>query len=323
MVARAMMLRGLFMMIALVAQVSADDVADSNDHPLIPRYEDSEIVRFESEEFTDHRLFVAPAKNYGGLEKNLDATTTIEGELVRITYRGPSDRSTLEVFRNYEQALKDAGFTAMFTCNRDQCGGRNFNHAASPKQYYLGFGEYHADQRYMAAKLSRPEGDVYAALYIVLNKSGGGPDKDRPMIQLDVIELKPMEERMVVVDASAMQRDLAADGRVAIYGILFGFDQETMRPDSKPQLDEIGALLSGNPGLHVLIVGHTDNKGSYEYNLDLSQRRARSVVEALVRGYGIEQKRLKPVGVGMAAPVASNRTEAGQALNRRVELVEF
>lgn len=72
----------------------------------------------------------------------------------------------------------------------------------------------------------------------------------------------------------------------------------------------------------MLIVGHTDAKGALDYNRDLSQRRARSIVEALARDYGIERARLTPLGVGMAAPVATNRTDQGRALNRRVELVD-
>lgn len=300
----------------------AADVKGSSDHPLLPRYEGSDIVKYQTEAFTEFRLLTAPAKNYGGLAKNLDSTTKLEGKLTRITYRAPAQRSSLEVFRNYEQAFKDAGFAPVFSCGREECGGRNFNHAASPQGYYNAFGEYHAEQRYLAGKLSRPEGDVHASLYVVMNKAGGGPDKDRAMIQLDVVESKPMERRMVVVDASAMQRDLATAGRVAVYGILFDFDKDAMRLDSKPQLDEIAKLLKVNPGLKVLIVGHTDAKGALDYNRDLSQRRARSIVEALARDYGIERVRLTPLGVGMAAPVATNRTDQGRALNRRVELVD-
>lgn len=301
---------------------AAEDVSGSADHPLIPRYEGSEIVKYDTEAFTDHRMLTAPAKTYGGLDKNLDATILLEGALTRITYRAPAERSTLEVVRNYEQALREAGFETIFACAGEECGGRDFNHSASPKTYYMGFGEYHAEQRYVAAKLARSEGDVYASIYVVMNKAGGGADKDRALVQLNVVELTPMEERMVVTEASEMQRDLAADGRVAIYGILFDFDADTMRPDSKPQLDEIGKLLADSPQLNVLIVGHTESKGAYDYNLDLSRRRAASVVEALVGEYGVDRARLAPVGVGMAAPVATNRTEDGQARNRRVELVE-
>jgi OOP family OmpA-OmpF porin len=313
---------GAISAVLMIGSVAAADVQGSSDHPLIPRYEGSEIVKHDSEAFTDHRMLTAPAKAYGGLDKNLDATILLEGAVSRIAYRAPAERSTLEVIRNYEQALQAAGFETIFVCAGEECGGRNFNHAASPKSYYMGFGEYHAEQRYLAARLARPEGDVYASVYVVMNKAGGGPDKDRALIQLDVVELKPMEERMVVAAASDMQRGLAAEGRVAVYGILFDFDSDMMRPDSKAQLDEIGKLLSDSPDLAVLIVGHTDSQGAYEYNVDLSRRRAASVVAALAADYGIDQARLTPVGVGMAAPVASNRSEEGKARNRRVELVE-
>lgn len=168
----------------------------------------------------------------------------------------------------------------------------------------------------------RPEGGVYVSLYAVTNRSGGGPNRNRAMIQLDVIELKQMEERMVVTDASAMRREIGAEGRVAVYGILFDFDKDTLRADSKPQLEEIAKLLKDTPTLKVLIVGHTDAKGAIDYNQKLSERRARAVVETLARDFGIERGRLTPVGVGMAAPVATNRTDEGRGKNRRVELVD-
>src|SRR5690606_32870139 len=145
---------------------------------------------------------------------------------------------------------------------------------------------------------------------------------NRVMLQLDVIELKPMEERMVVTDASTMQRGIGTEGRVAVYGIHFDFNKDTLRPDSKPQLEEIAKLLRGSPALKVLIVGHTDGKGALDYNRDLSERRARAVVEALTRDSRIERGRLTPIGVGMASPVATNRTDDGRAKNRRVELVD-
>lgn len=302
---------------------NAADVAGSADHPLVPRYENSEIVAYQTEEFTDYRLMVARAKNYGGLDKNLDATLPLEGKVTRISYRAPADRSTLEVFRNYENALKAAGFETVFTCEKDACGGRNFNHAIAAGELYSLFGEYQAEQRYLAAKLSRPEGDVYVAVYAVMNKAGGGPNANRTMVQLDVVEMKPMEEKMVVLDASALQSEIATEGRVAVYGILFDFDKADIRPDSEPQLQEIAALLKDSPDLKVLIVGHTDAKGALDYNRDLSLRRGKSVVTALTSGYDIDADRLTAVGVGMAAPVASNRTEEGRAKNRRVEIVEW
>ena len=74
--------------------------------------------------------------------------------------------------------------------------------------------------------------------------------------------------------------------------------------------------------MNIYVAGHTDNKGTLEYNEDLSKRRAQAVAKNLTSKYGIPNDRLVPVGVGPAAPVATNKTEEGRTLNRRVELVE-
>jgi outer membrane protein OmpA-like peptidoglycan-associated protein len=70
------------------------------------------------------------------------------------------------------------------------------------------------------------------------------------------------------------------------------------------------------------VAGHTDNVGTYDYNMDLSQRRAKAVVAALAAEHGVEATRLRSVGVGPVAPIASNESEKGRAQNRRVELVK-
>lgn len=298
---------------------SAADIAGSADHPAIPRYEGAEIYAYQVQAFTDWRFLKAPAQVYGGLQKNLDATETLEGKLTRLSYRAPAERTPLEVFRNYQQALADAGFETLFACEREACGGRNFNHAITLNMH---FREYYQDQRYLYARLERPQGDLYASLYVVLNRAGGGPNKGRSLLQLDVLEQKAMEQRMVVVEAGELQKGLDEKGRVALYGLYFDTDKAQMRADSAPQLEEIAKLLKSRATLQVLVVGHSDAQGALEYNRELSQRRAQSIVEALSAQHGIARERLTAVGVGMAAPVASNRDEAGRALNRRVELVD-
>lgn len=297
------------------------DVEGSADHPLVPRYEDSEIVDYDQEAFTDYALLVEAASAYGGKEKNLEHTRPLEGAVTRLRYRGPAGRSTLEVYRNYEQALQEAGFETIFACAKEACGGRNFNHAVVP--YDVVFGDYYQEQRYLAARKPGEggAGDAYVSLYVVMNKAGGGPNRDRPMIALDVIEIEAMEERMVVLDAEALEGELGADGFVDVYGIYFDHDAAKLRPDSAEQLGEIAALLTNAPDMSVLIVGHTDATGGYDYNIDLSRRRAEAVVEALASDRGIAPERMQAVGVGMAAPVASNATDEGRQKNRRVVLV--
>jgi outer membrane protein OmpA-like peptidoglycan-associated protein len=297
------------------------DIEGSSDHPLIPRYEESEIVAYDTEAFAPYRLVTDAASAYGGLDKNLEATLALEGRLTRISYRAPAERSVLEVFRNYENALAAAGFETIYACDTAACGGRNFNHMLAAGNLYGLFGEYEEEQRYLAARLARPEGDVYVGLYAVMNESGGGPNRGRTMVQLDVLELQPMEERMVVLDAAALDTQLTTEGRVAIYGILFDFDAAEIKPESEPQLAELAALLSENPELQVLIVGHTDGQGALDYNQLLSARRAEAVVAALIEDHGVGAGRMTPVGAGMVAPVATNRTEEGRAQNRRVEVV--
>jgi OOP family OmpA-OmpF porin len=79
-------------------------------------------------------------------------------------------------------------------------------------------------------------------------------------------------------------------------------------------------MLRDNPALSVVIVGHSDNQGSLEANIALSQRRAEAVRAALVER-GVEPERLEAHGIGFLAPVTSNAAPDGKALNRRVELV--
>jgi OOP family OmpA-OmpF porin len=108
--------------------------------------------------------------------------------------------------------------------------------------------------------------------------------------------------------------------RIVLRGVNFAFDSDRIDPSSAVVLDVVAETLSGNPGVRVRIEGHTDALGSDTYNESLSERRAYSVLEYLVRA-GISPGRMSAVGYGESRPVASNDTEEGRALNRRVELV--
>ena len=132
-----------------------------------------------------------------------------------------------------------------------------------------------------------------------------------------------MEQKIVTIKADEIDAKIASEGRIALYGIFFDFDKAVVKPDSKPQIEEIAKLLKTSPDLHVLIVGHTDNKGKLAYNQTLSLNRAKAVVAMLVKTYGIPAAQMTAVGIGPAAPLASNDSEEGQAKNRRVELVKM
>lgn len=106
--------------------------------------------------------------------------------------------------------------------------------------------------------------------------------------------------------------------RFVLRNIYFDYDKATLRPESKDELDRLVTLLKTLPALKIEISGHTDNRGSEEYNLKLSFDRARSVVDYLIAA-GIESQRLTYKGYGFSQPIASNETEEGRQLNRRVE----
>jgi len=141
------------------------------------------------------------------------------------------------------------------------------------------------------------------------------------MIDITIVEKQAMQQE-VTADAKSMAQDIGATGKAILYGIYFDFNKSEVKPESDPTLKEIARLLSENPKLKLYVVGHTDNVGEFNYNMKLSQTRAEAVVKSLTSKYGSDGARLKPYGVSSLAPVASNRTEEGQAKNRRVELVE-
>lgn len=310
-----------------LGSAQAADVEGSSDHPLVGRYEGSEIVGYELAEYDEAALLegpFSPLSTTGGT-----GFKTVEGKITFIYYTLPQGRSTLEVLRNYEASLKSKGFSIVFTCATSK--GSCFESGQPEAGYLLGeaVGDplrvpklvddyvhnwFQEGGRYLLGKLDRPEGAVYAALYLGESSRGA-------VAVVRVVETKEMEtDKIEVVTASQMATSIESTGKVAIYGILFDFDKDVIKPESKPTLDEIAFLLSAKPDLKLNVVGHTDSQGSADYNLDLSQRRAASVVTALISQYGVAPDRLTPMGAGMTQPVDTNDTEEGRAKNRRVEL---
>lgn len=98
----------------------------------------------------------------------------------------------------------------------------------------------------------------------------------------------------------------------------FAFDSSELTPTAKTNLDKLSEVLVNNPDTNINVYGHTDSKGSDDYNLALSGRRAAAVKSYLI-SKGVAGSRLYTMGVGEKEPVAGNDTDAGRAQNRRVE----
>jgi len=291
----------------------AQDAPGSKDHPLLSRFSGAVIEHYRQTDFDAAEL----------ADRRIDNAQTakslhVEGKVTNISYLIKGDKSLVEVVRNYQQAVKQGGFQKIFSCAREACGGLEFE-----KFLYnnccVGIGFFYDPNafEYYLGKLSRPGGDVYVSLYLVYERGN-----QSVAVVERVVEVQPMQGGEVqVLDAKSLQAGLASAGRVALYGIYFDTDRAEVKPGSKAQLDEMGKLLVSNPALKVFIVGHTDNQGTFEHNVELSQRRADAVAEALVKDYHVAAGRLIARGVASLAPAAANADEAGRASNRRVELV--
>jgi len=285
------------------------DIAGASDYPALGRYEGSVITGYESQDFDEYVFFTGPVKG----RDDRSHAEKLEGRLMHIAYRAAAETSLADVFRNFRQRLEGEGFNIIFSCSQRDCGGTDLAYAIRklplPKMEVDPF-----NYRYLAARRVAEGQQVSVALII------SADTKKQARIQVTVLESGEFKDKMI--DAKQMAADLGESGHIALYGIYFDTDKAVVKPDSWPTLEQIAKLLNGQPGLRVILVGHTDNQGGYEYNMQLSTRRARAVAEALTTKFGVAAGRLRAAGVGYLAPVASNAAEAGRALNRRVELVQ-
>jgi outer membrane protein OmpA-like peptidoglycan-associated protein len=281
---------------------TSPEPVELEDHPLISGYPGSTLSRKDTNDFDGYNLVI-------GIEKGTELKSKkLEGKVTRLNYYNPKERSMLEIFKNYETALLDSGMEVLFKCIEKECGP---GYVSSAWNRLTGItAKSGEDCRYLAGKIQTEENDIYVALMVGKRRH-----------QIDIIEVKPMEEGLVTVSAEALAEDIDRTGHVSVYGIYFDFNKADLKPESKPALDEIAKLLKNRPDLKIFVVGHTDSVGKLDYNLSLSRDRADAVVKALVQDYGIDAARLDAHGVGPLAPTASNRTDAGRAKNRRVELV--
>lgn len=312
------------------AMPAQDTVKGGKDHPLLSRFEGSKMVGYGLKEFDEVMLPAGKRVENKGGQMAFDNTLLLEGKYTRMAYNFPRERSALEVMRNYQAALEKAGLKTVFACAKDSCG-KNFGEFFLEKRvgdHFIQGGEVNwepfnygrNDERYLLAKGTRPDGSlVHVGVYSVApvqDKLGG--------IYVEIVEAKAMEGGKVSANLNAadMAKGIAADGKVAVYGVFFDTDKTDVKPESKDALAEMAKLLQQDPKLKLYVVGHTDSQGALAHNLELSQKRAESVIKVLAADYKVDAKRLSAKGVASYAPAASNDAEAGREKNRRVELVK-
>ncbi|MGB3114930.1 MAG: OmpA family protein [Ferruginibacter sp.] len=305
--------------------IFGQDTAGSKDHPLITRYPGSEIGYYEVQKYQKYHIATGPETGYKQIDKWVEA----EGKFTRIYYIIKGETTLTEVYQNYKTALSKAGFKTLAQGSNPtsgvskEIGGRGFLNTFYTKNPYptnagikINTGSSSsAGAFYIAAQLEITGSNVYVAI------GGSQYASNEKVCIVDIIEQTTLQDDLIKVNADEILKGLKSDGKIALYGIYFDFDKTNIKPESESTLNEISKILKANPTLNLYVVGHTDMKGSYEYNITLSKSRAVAVVNELVKKYDISSSRLSGEGVGPLAPISTNETEEGRKLNRRVELV--
>lgn len=312
---------GLLMFVLSFAH--AQDIQDSKDHDIISRYPNSEIKYYYQKEYSELD-FPQNTK-----EAKPDNLIKAKGKHTSILYEAPENISPLEIFRNYENAIKKAKGNILFSCKGkyapDGCDDYNSFYSLSffnenyYKKRYNNTDQYvllngSDDQAFLLAQFENATSKVYVEVGIDGDAFGA-----RAGIQVEILEESKMKDGLIT--AALFEEEMDKNGKIALYGILFETGKANLKDESKYELSLIIEYLQKYPNVSIYVVGHTDDTGSLDLNMDLSQQRAKSVADYL-KSKGIAEARLTADGVGPFAPVTTNETEKGKKLNRRVEIVK-
>ncbi len=302
------------------------DVKGSSEHPLLSRYPDFHIKQYTKLEYDEAEIMTG-AYHY---KNKIAATKTLEGKVTNIKYinQGTGMSVTaLQLYKNYEKALKKLNATMILSCRGAKCyvnqarenGVFINNWLNKRKLMYKGVhANIGSEFGILTAKIAdKKGGDIYVMVTVGVDL----PNKRRTIL-MSFIEPETLDtDKVGIGSPDDIQKGIEQIGKVELAGVFFDHNKATIKPDSKNTLDIIAQYLSANPSNKFFVVGHTDNTGSFDHNKTLSQQRAKAVVNALIK-LGAIKTQLTAKGVGPLSPNAPNKTDDGKALNRRVELVE-
>ena len=252
----------------------------------------------------------------------------VEGVIRRRALRLPSGAQTsLQLLEPLRELLLNVGYAEVFTCADAACGGFDFRFQLD----LLGEPEMHVDLGDFRYYLARREngGDAPNTVSIVTSRSSDAGfihitevfDK-APATQITVtVPSVPEPSVKVPTQSSDLISTLQSSGRAVLGDLDFGSGADTLTNGPYPSLTSLAGWLAQEPSAKIVLVGHTDAVGSLEANTGLSQRRAKTVADQLTANYGVDPAQLQAAGAGFLAPRASNLTDEGRALNRRVEVI--
>ncbi|GLQ35783.1 hypothetical protein GCM10007939_20660 [Amylibacter marinus] len=304
-----------------------DQIKGSKDHTLLKRYPGFYINKYAQVEY-DQAQVVTGRLQRDDQKRQSAPALELEGQVTNIAYKSTNPTaSTYQIILNYKVALEKLGAEIIFECETTAACTRTADGHddiridetfwKTNQQMFKGISPKGAvDANILTARLI--QGDTTVHFMIVASASHANGDR---FINQSIIVDTPFDPNKVGIGSiEDLTISIADSGAVVLEGVLFEFDSATLLPESHDVLDIVNQYILQNKTAEFFVVGHTDSTGKYQYNVDLSQRRAKSVVDYLAKN-GAERKKLLAVGVGSVSPIANNETEVGQKSNRRVELV--
>lgn len=234
--------------------------------------------------------------------------------------------SVAAVMQGYRTRLEEMDFEPLLDCRGEACGGFDFRFGAEilpPPGMLLDVRDFAQlsmhraePEAYVSVLVSRALDEIHIQTVSVAPEGDGAPVAvtDAPAAAAPAAPVTtPQDQR-------ALLKALVENGHVPVRGLEFEPGGTRLSPGSADTLDMLARMLTRDDELSVVIVGHSDNQGALDLNIELSRQRAEAVMQALVER-GVPAGRMDARGVGFLAPVASNATEEGRTANRRVELV--
>ncbi|MGC9419768.1 MAG: OmpA family protein [Rhodovulum sp.] len=248
-----------------------------------------------------------------------------EGSVTRRAWQQPlKGRTTMQILAPLRDALLAKGFQVIHACDAESCGGFDFRFATDTlpePAMHVDLGDF----RFLSARRLGPAGPEYVTLMVsrssaraFVQMTAVGPAED----QADLVSSSKNNAAggPVAPDAPLADR-LALDGHAVLSDLDFATGSASLAEGAFASLDALARYLADNPGLSVMLVGHTDAVGALDNNIALSRRRAEAVRRYLIDSLGVPADRVSAEGAGYLAPLASNRTEDGRMRNRRVEVI--
>jgi OOP family OmpA-OmpF porin len=258
------------------------------------------------------------------------------------------DLSSLEIISPLRDQLREAGFSIVFECATESCGGFDFRFDAAvlpEPDMHVDLGDF----RFVSARREGPEGPEAVSLMVSRSASAGyvqvttvSPQTSKPalsggsggtaLMASDAdgtlitgaeasVTLSTATNPSLAPDSNGIAARLLTGGAIVLDGLQFATGAADLEEGRYESLAGLAEWLKANPDKTIALVGHTDASGSLDANIAVSRRRAASVRTRLTEAYGIPADQIEAQGVGYLSPRDTNLTEEGRTNNRRVEAI--